>query len=40
MTITGNIDVDYIPTNEVLGKGSNIIGLKINNAEAVLMILK
>ena len=31
MTITGNIDVDYIPTNEVLGKGSNIIGLKINN---------
>ena len=31
MTITGNIDVDYIPANEVLGKGSNIIGLKINN---------
>lgn len=31
MTITGNVDVDYVPHNEVLGKGSNIIGLKINN---------
>ena len=34
MTITGNIDVDYIPANEVLGKGSNIIGLKINNGRS------
>lgn len=31
MTITGKIDVDYIPAKDVLGKGSNIIGLKINN---------
>lgn len=35
MTITGNVDVDYIPNNEVLGKGSNIIGLKINNGNDI-----
>ena len=33
ITITGNVNVDYIPLNPIIGKGSNIIGLKLNDGE-------